>query len=279
MFKLNLKIALRTIWKYKLTTAIKLIGLIVGLSTVVLLVAYMMFELSYDQHNKNVDQIYRLQSVNTKSQKEDIHLPSGLAKMLMDEIPEVSNVTMLRSNEIQIKVGENFFKEHFVVAENAFFNMFTAPLVVGDVKNALKAPNTLIISESLAKRAFPNGNAIGKSINLVNFPDVYQVVGIMKDLPKASHFQADLITKSDLSQKLNWNGYSSTPQYIQLKQGVSPLVVEQKLKTLYKKYEFPKSVEITLMPLSKIHLYSHTAGEMEANGDIKYVYIFSIVHL
>ncbi len=277
MFKLNLKIALRNIWKHKLTTSIKLVGLIVGLSTVVLLVAYVLFELSYDQHNTNVDQIYRLQSVNNKSQKEDIHLPSGLAKMLMDEIPEISNVTMLRSNEVQIKVGENFFKEHLVVTENAFFNMFTVQMVVGDVKNALKAPNTLIISERFAKTAFPDGNAIGKSINLVNFPEPYQVVGIMKDLPKASHFQADLITNTNLSQKLNWMGYSAIPQYIQLKKGASSIAVERKLKSLYKKYEFPKTIKITLMPLSKIHLYSHTAKEMKANSDIKYVYIFSIV--
>ncbi len=277
MFKLNLKIALRNIWKHKLTSSIKLVGLIFGLSTVVLLVAYVMFELSYDQHHTNVGQIYRLQSVNTKSQKEDIHLPSGLAKMLMDEIPEITNVTMMRSNEVQVKVGDNFFKERLIVTENAFFDMFTAPLLVGDVNNILKEPNTLILSESLAKIAFPNGNAIGKSINLVNVPDAFQVVGIMKDLPKASHFQADLVIKSDLSQKLNWKGYSSIPQYIQLKKGVSLLIVEQKLKSLYKKYEFPETLKITLMPLSKIHLYSHTAGEMEANSDIKYVYIFCIV--
>ncbi|MEJ5995784.1 FtsX-like permease family protein [Pedobacter sp. Du54] len=277
MFKLNLKIALRNIWKNKLTTSIKLIGLIVGMSTVVILVAYVFFELSFDQHNKNVDQIYRLQSVNSKTQKETIYLPSGLAKMLMDEIPEVSNVTMLRSNDAQVKVGDNFFKGHLVVTENAFFDLFTAPLVVGDSKRLLKEPNTLIISESFAKILFPNGDALGQHINLVNYPNAYQVVGMMKDLPKTSHFQGDLMTGTDLSQKLNWRGYSAIPQYIQLKKGASPLAVMKKLKALYKKYEFPENVELKLMPLSKIHLYSHTESEMEANSDIIYVYIFSIV--
>ncbi len=277
MFKLNLKIALRNIWKFKLTTSIKLVGLIVGLSTVVLLVAYVLFELSYDQHHTNVDQIYRLQSLNVKNQKEEIHLPSGLAKMLMEEIPEVTNVAMLHSNEVQVKIGENVLKEHLVVTENSFFDLFTAPLVVGNVKNALKEPNTLVISESLAKIAFPDGNAIGKSLNVANFPSAFQVVGVMKDWPKASHFRADLVMKSNLSQKLNWKGYSGIPQYIMLKKGASPLVVEQKFSALYKKYDFPKTTKITLMPLSKIHLYSHTAGEMEPNSDIKYIYIFSIV--
>ncbi|HTM98855.1 MAG TPA: FtsX-like permease family protein, partial [Pedobacter sp.] len=127
------------------------------------------------------------------------------------------------------------------------------------------------------KNCFPEGHAIGQLITLANYTKAYQVVGIMKDLPKASHFRADLITKTGLSQKLNWRGYSSIPQYIQLRKGVSPLVIEQKLKALYGKYKFPKTIKINLMPLSKIHLYSHATGEMEANSDIKYIYIFSLV--
>ncbi|SFH01703.1 ABC transporter permease [Pedobacter insulae] len=277
MFKLNLKIALRNIWNHKLTTLIKLIGLIVGLSTVVLLVAYVMFELSFDQHNVNVNEIYRLHSINSKDQKEEINLPSGLAEMLRDEVPEVNKTTMLHSHEVQVKVGENFFKEHLATTENTFFDIFTVPLVIGDSKNLLKEANTLIISEGFAKTAFPKGNAVGQLITLANYPNAYQVVGVMKDLPKASHFRADLITRTGLSKKLNWSGYSSIPQYIQLKKGVSPLVVEQRLKALYGKYKFPKTVKINLMPLSKIHLYSHTGSEMEANSDIKYIYIFSVV--
>ncbi|MFI5452619.1 ABC transporter permease [Pedobacter sp. UC225_61] len=276
MFKLNLKIAWRNIWNNKLTSLIKLVGLIVGLSTVVLLVAYVMFELSFDQHNTNVNQIYRLQSINSKNQKEEISLPSGLADMLINEFPEVSKGIMMGGKEVKVKVGENFFKERLLSTENAFFEMFTAPLIIGDVKNALKQPNTLIISESLAKTAFPKGNAIGQRMNMSNDQNVYQVIGIMKDLPKNSHFKADLITREG-SQKLDWGAYSPVPQYIQLKKGVSPAAFEQKMKTVYQKYNFPKNIKITLMPLSKIHLYSHTESEMEANSDIKYIYIFTTV--
>ncbi|HTM98585.1 MAG TPA: FtsX-like permease family protein, partial [Pedobacter sp.] len=276
MFKLNLKIALRNIWNHKLTTSIKLTGLIVGLSTVVLLVAYVMFELSYDQHNVNVNEIYRLHSINSKDQKEEINLPSGLADMLRDEFPEVSRVTMLQSNEVQFKVGEHFFNQYLLRTENAFFEMFTAPIIVGDAKKALKEPNTLLISESFAKTAFPKGNAIGQRINLTNYRQVYEIVGIIKDLPTTAHFRADLITKEG-SQKLNWKAYGPVPQYIQLKKGVSAAAFERKLQRVYKKYNFPETIKITLMPLSKIHLYSHTANEIQANSDIKYIYIFSTV--
>ncbi|RYE59512.1 MAG: ABC transporter permease [Sphingobacteriales bacterium] len=274
MFRLNLKIALRNIWKHKLTNAIKLLGLVVGLSTVVLLVVYVMFEFSFDKHNEHVDEIYRVHTVNSKSLQEDIHLPSGLSKMLEDEIPDVANSTMLRSNEVQVKVGDHFFTRHLLTTEAAFFDIFTAPLKQGA---SLIAPNTAIISESFAKAAFPNGKVLGQRIVVPNYKDGLQVVGIMKDLPKSSHFRADIVAKSDLSQELNWRAYSSIPQYIRLKEGMTAAAVEAKLKDLYKKYNFPENVELKLMPLSKIHLHSHTAGEMGVNGDIKYVYIFAIV--
>lgn len=277
MFKLNLKIALRNIWRHKLTTTIKLVGLVVGLSTVVLLVAYVMFELSFDRHHQNVAQIYRLQSIDVKNNKESIGMPSGLAEMLMTEIPEVEKVTQLRANEVQIKVGDNFFKKELLTTDHAFFEIFSAPLIAGDLKSVLNEPNTIVVSETFAKTAFPNGNVIGQSIVLKDYAKPFQVIGIMKDVPKASHFHADLAVKTNLKAKLNWRSYSSIPQYIQIKKGTSIAQVQQKLKVLYKKYQFPEGLSINLMPLAKIHLYSHTTEEFEANSDIKYVYIFSIV--
>ncbi|KQC01678.1 ABC transporter permease [Pedobacter sp. Hv1] len=277
MFKLNLKIVLRNIWRHKLTTAIKLVGLIIGLSTVVVLIAYVMFELSFDRYAQNAMQIYRLQSIEAKSQKENIQLPSGLAEMLLREIPEIEKTTNLFTYNEQIKVGNTLFKRELLTTDPVFFEMFSIPLIAGDLKSVLKQPNTIVVSATFAKTAFPKGNALGQSILLENDKKPFQVVGIMKDVPKASHFNADLVIKSDLKKELNWRAYSSVPQYIQIKKGTSVEFVQQKLKSLYKKYQFPEGVSIKLMPLTKIHLYSHTTRELAANGDIKYVYIFSIV--
>ena len=277
MFKLNLKIALRNIWRHKLTTTIKLVGLIVGLSTVVVLIAYVMFELSFDRYHQNADQIYRLRSIDVKNNKERIGIPSGMAEMLLSEIPEVEKATLLSANEVQVKVGDNFFLKNLLTTDHAFFEIFSAPLIAGDLKSVLNEPNTIVVSETFAKAAFPKGNVIGQSIVLKDYAKPFQVIGIMKDVPKASHFHADLAIKSDLGAKLNWRSYSSIPQYIQIKKGASIELVQQKLKSLYKKYKFPEGLSLDFMPLTKIHLYSHTTEEIEANGDIKYVYIFSIV--
>ena len=277
MLKLNLKIALRNIWRHKLTTTIKLVGLIIGLSTVVVLIAYVMFELSFDRHHQNAAQIYRLQSIEAKTHKQNIQLPSGLAEMLLREIPEVEKVTSLLAYNEQVKVGDNLFKKALLTTDHAFFEMFSMPLIAGDLKSVLNAPNTVVVSATFAKTAFPNGNVLGQSILLENYKKPFQVVGIMKDVPKASHFHGDLVIKSDLGEELNWRAYSSVPQYIQIKKGASIELVQQKLKSLYKKYKFPEGLSLDFMPLTKIHLYSHTTEEIEANSDIKYVYIFSIV--
>ena len=277
MFKLNLKIALRNIWKYKLITSLKMSGLIIGLSTVVLLLGYVLFELSYDQYNDQADQIYRLQSYNTTYGKESISLPSGLGATLVEELPDVVASTQLNANEAQVKVGEIFYTEKLITTQPSFFKMFSVPLVKGDTKTALTAPHTAIVSESFAKKAFPDGRAIGQQIKLRDQPELVEITGIMKDIPAASHFHAAIAVKSDRDQKLNWRTYTGTPQYIMVKKGVSAAMVEKKMKLLYAKYKFPDFEKISLMPLKKIHLYSHTADEFEANSNIKYIYIFSAV--
>ncbi len=277
MFKLNLKIALRNIWRYKLTTTIKLMGLVVGLSTVVLLIAYVMFELSFDQHHEKAAQIYRIQSASKHNDKESIQLPSGLAEMFLAEIPEVEKVTQLNQNDVQVKIGDHFYQQQLITTQHAFFEIFTAPLLAGNAKNVLREPQTVVLSSTFAKTAFPKGNAIGQSISLKYYDQPFQVVGIMEDIPKTSHFHGDLAIQTKLEPKLNWRAYSAIPQYIQLKAGTDVGVVQEKIKSLYKKYEFPEGLSITLMPLTNIHLYSHTDEELEANSDIKYVYIFSIV--
>lgn len=278
MFKLNLKIALRNIWRHKLTTSIKLFGLIVGLSTVVLLVSYVLFELSYDRQNTNADEIYRLHSVNTKDQRENIQMPTGMVDMLMQEIPEVENGTIVNAYEIPIKVRGNFFKEKLIKTEPSFFKIFTTSFISGKASSALAEPFTVIVSERFAKKAFPAGAALGKNIVISSDDEhPYTITGIIKNLPVASHLPGDILVSIGSHEPLNWKAYSSVPQYILLKKGTSPAVVEQKLSKLYVKYEFPKDMVVKLMPLTKIHLYSHTERELSPNGDIKYIYIFCAV--
>jgi len=278
MFRINLKIALRNIWKNRLTASIKLFGLVAGLTSVFLLVAYVLFELSYDKQHINAERIYRLHIAEINGDNESIHLPSGMVEMLKQEIPEVEDGTYLSVYETPIRVDRNTFHVKIIRTTASFFNLFTVPLVEGvDSAKALKNPNEVLVSTTFAKQAFPGQSAIGKTISLNSNKARYLISGIIGDIPKTSHFHGDILVKSDLTQLLNWRGYTSVPQYIMLKKGALPETVLAKMKGLYKKYQFPEKVTLKLMPLTDIHLRSHTSAELEPNSDIRYIYIFSIV--
>ncbi len=275
MFKLNLKIALRNIWKYKFTNTIKLFGLVVGLSTVIVLISYVMYELSYDRANPNADRLYRVHLVYTPENLERASAPLGFAEVLRNNIPEIEQVSGLQANEIEVKVGENTFPVDFNRASLSYFDMFGVKLVEGN-KNALTQPNTIAISKKLAKTLFPSKKAIGEFITTKN-PTPRQIVAIMEDLPEASHFKGNLFLNATKDEPFTWNGYRSSAEYILLKKGATIETVQQKLKLLSKEYQIPKDFIVKFMPVTKIHLYSHTDSEIGTNSDIKYVYIFCVI--
>lgn len=274
MFKLNLKIALRNIWKYKFTNAIKLFGLVIGLSTAILLISYVMYELSYDRENVNADRVYRIHSIYKPENTESATTKSGFAKLLMHEIPEIEAVSGLRANSTEVKIGENLFPVDFNEGDLSYFDIFGIKVVQGN-KKALEQPNTVVISETLARTLFPNGKVIGQLIKTKN-PIPRQIVGIMQDLPEASHFKGNVFMKAVEAVPFNWNGHSAF-EYILLKKGVSIAAVENKVELLRKKHGIPDYYGFKFMPVTKIHLFSHTDGELSANSDIKYIYIFCTI--
>ena len=275
MFKLNLKIALRNIWKYKFTNTIKLFGLVVGLSTAIVLISYVMYELSYDRDNPNADRLYRIHVISKSESIERSGSPLGFAQVLMNHIPEIEHATGLQVGSTEIKVGEHMFPVEINVANMSYFDMFGLKLIQG-TKSALTKPNTIAISEKLAKTLFPNKNAVGQFITTEN-PTPRQIVAILQDLPEASHFKGNVFLNSKEEEAFTWNGYRLSAEYVLLKEGASIKTVEQKLGSLSKQYQIPEEYLVKFMPVTKIHLYSHTETELAENSDIKYIYIFCTI--
>jgi putative ABC transport system permease protein len=272
MFKLNLKIALRNIWKYKATNTIKLFGLVVGLSTVIVLISYVMYELSYDRENPNADRVYRIHLIDKAENTERSSSPLGLAQVLMNNIPEIEHASRLQTNPLEVKVGRNEFPVEVNMANLSYFDIFGIKIVQGN-KSALSLPNTIAISEKLAKIFFPNRSAIGQFVT-VKYPIPQQIVAVMQDLPDASHFKGNVFANVKVDEPFTWHGYRLSSEYILLKKGASIETVEQKLRSLSKQYQVPEHYRVKFMPVTKIHLYSHTDTEIAANSDIKYIYIF-----
>ncbi|MFD0793940.1 ABC transporter permease [Mucilaginibacter litoreus] len=299
MFKNYIKTAYRSLIKNKAFTIINVLGLAMGLCICMLIVFYVIDELSYDRYNTKADRIYRVNNdVKFAGQTRSFaEAPAPLAATFIKDFPEVEKVVRLRTwGEYKIRKGDQNVQEHGVVyADPELFKVFTLPMIQGDPNTALKEPNTVVINETVAKKYFNSTNVVGKML-LMNDSLNYKVTGVIKDMPKQSHFRFDFFLSMEglADSKIeNWltNNYNT---YVLLKPGASPEKLEAKLpemtrQTVGKQLEaairinfdqFEKGgnyYKMNLTPLKDIHLYSNRIAEMESNSNIQYVYIFSAI--
>src|SRR5476651_973492 len=168
MIKNYIKTAFRTLKKNLGFTAINVLGLALGLATCMLIVFYVVDELSYDKYNVKADRIYRVNNYIRfgGNDKGYAVAPAPLAATLMTDFPEVETAARLRERGMyQIKKDGHNIPEHRVVyADPQLFKIFTLPMVDGNVENVLNKPNTAVISESTAKKYFNSIEVVGKTL-------------------------------------------------------------------------------------------------------------------
>jgi putative ABC transport system permease protein len=302
MIKNYFKIAWRNLLKNKGFSAINIFGLAVGIACCLLITLYVTDELSYDRYHENKDRIYRL-NFNVKfggTEQAFAQTPDILGPTLQKDYPQVENFVRFydRGPFLIKKYGtlDNIREEKILFADSSVFDVFTFPLVTGNPSTALTAPNTIVISESAAKRHFANQNPVGQVLNLDNQKD-YTVTAVMKDMPENSHFRSDFFI-SMKSLDYTWGDFFSNNHntYILLKKGADPKAFAGYFNQIIQKYVGPQMVKVMgstmdeftksgsyykfdMIPLTDIHLKSKYINELGTNGDIQYVYIFSIVAL
>lgn len=213
------------------------------------------------------------------------------------DFPEVAAYARLHKAGFPVMRYENktFSEERFFWADSTLFNVFTLPFVEGNPKTALTQPNTVIITESTAHKYFGNENPVGKILNMDKQND-YMVTGVIKEVPRNSHFHPDFIgslTTLQDSRNPNWlsNNYYT---YFLLRKGTNPADFERKLNEEFRTHAGPQLKAVTgisldqflsagnrygymLQPLTSIHLSSHLDYEIEPNSNIYYVYMFSAI--
>jgi len=299
MFKNYIKIAFRNILKHKGYYFINVVGLSIGIVCFVLIALFIQDELSYDRYHDKADRIYRAgtRAVWADNEFSGAVSPAPFSDALAKEFPEVEASTRLRRSGFPVIRYKDkvFSEERWYWADETFFDVFTVPFLQGDPRTSLTEPNSVVISESMARKYFGHENPLGKSLNADNRRD-YQITGVMEDVPRNSHvhydFLASFITIEDGSDQ-NWIS-NNFPTYFVLKKSMAHEEFEDKLTILVEKYVEPqlKTVfgatfnelvasgghfEYFATPLTDIHLRSHLRFEQEPNSDIAYVYIFSVV--
>jgi len=278
-----------------------IIGLAVGLATCLLIILYVVNELSFDRYNKKADRIYRINS-DLKFGDNNLHLAvvsDPLGATLKKDFPQVEEFTRIYASEGSklIKKGNQFITERDVAyVDSTFFNVFTISVVTGDTNTALNEPNTVVISESAATKYFGSTEVIGKFIQTDDKP--FKITAVIKDIPDNSHFNFDFLFSMD-NVEYEWGNFLSHNfhTYIVLKEGADYKIFEKNFSKIINKYIIPQAkqfmnigsleefekagnqIEYTLMPLLDIHLTSDRVPELGTNGDKQYVYIFSAVAL
>ncbi len=284
MIKQHLLTTLRSFKKQKSTFIINFIGLTTGLTSALLIFLWVQDERSVDMFHAENDQIYRAME-HQRYANGDVFTtwstPGILAAELKKEIPEVEFAsTGSWEFENLLSVGEKNLKEKGIFADADLFEIFTLPLTVGSPSSVLADNNSIVISERLASKLFPNENPLSKFIKL-NQDESYQVSGVMKDLPKASSMQFDFVLsaedwRQDNAWLRNW-GSNGPRTYVKLREGASLEEVNIKLVNFIKDRNEGSVVDLFLYPFSKTYLYGSFQDGVQSGGRIEYVRLFSII--
>jgi len=279
------KITFRYIARQKVFTFINITGLAIGLAASLLILLWIQDELSYDRFHKNADNIYRVEEDQFYS-GEIYHVtvtphPSG--PVWQEKIPEIIDQTRVnRLNRILFRYDDKVFFESSVSAvDTGFFSVFTFPLVAGDPADALRRPNSIVLTEELAARYFGDTNPVGKTLTLDN-RYVFTVTGVMKDLPRNSMFSFDALVPYSLLKEIgaindSW-GSNSIFTFVQVSSGADIAEVDKKLTDIVREYLPEGTTNYMLFPLKDIHLHSQF-GFRHTNGPVTVIWIFASVAL
>ncbi|MYH19991.1 MAG: FtsX-like permease family protein [Gemmatimonadetes bacterium] len=285
----QIAIALRHMGRYRGYTAINVLGLAVGMICAILIFLYVRFELSYDRYHDKADRIYRI-ALNDSARS-----PRELGPMLQADFPEIQHFArMLPTIGTWIMKHEDriYYEKSVYWVNNELFDVFTFPLVRGDPDHALEAPYTVVISEDIARKYFGDEDPMGKTIIADNGYMLLTVTGVMENIPENAHFHADfLISLASAYDKFEWNRaagiWFSTLfyNYIVLQEGHPPEETQRKLPGFVERHvdasylEDLDRYELSLQPVTDIHLYSHLENEHGPNTEVTYLYILVAVGL
>ena len=268
MFKSYLKIALRNILKQKLISFINIIGLAVGITACILIYFYVRHERSYDKFHENSDRLYRVYITEDLPQRDPfsyVPAPFHLAEALEQSFPEVKQAVRLDVRTDILRYEENTFSQRVHLADSEFFEVFTFPLIQGSRQDVLKNLNSIVLTQSTAKKIFGRDDPMGQRLSLKvgdSFHD-FLVSGIAEDAPPNSNIQFEALIPFENVNKYkggraldDWfNVFFET--YVLLDRPLSASEMEEKLQTVVENHYPERSVEMVtlhLQPITDIHL-------------------------
>ncbi|MFZ5973208.1 MAG: ABC transporter permease [Bacteroidota bacterium] len=297
------KVALRNILKYKFFSAINILGMTIGLTACLMIILYVVDELSFDTFHTKADRIYQV-GLHGKIGGQDISVANTcppMAAALVADVPEVEAATRIAGwfGQPSIKYEDkSFAEENVYFADSNFFDFFSFRLLEGDPRTALTEPNTLVMTPTMATKYFGNEPALGKLLTVGADNRTYKVTGIVEEAPSNSHFQYNVLVSAESSEGMRagiWlNNFMYT--YFLLRENTSVDVMNARFEAMVEKYigpEIERFMGTTLKqmkeqggaygyyatPLLSLHFDTRSQGPLEPAGNIMYVYFFGGIGL
>jgi putative ABC transport system permease protein len=286
MLRNYMKIAFRNIRRHKGYSFINIFGLAVGMTVCLLMLMYVVHEISYDNFHKKKGRIYRVITdwgEEGNKMKFAGTMPA-VGPALNAEIPEVEVAARVRfNNEMIVLDSENEkFKESGIFhVDPEVFSIFDWELLAGDEASALGDPFSIVISQKIAKKYFGTQDPLGKTLNINDH--LYKITGVIKDLPANTHLRCEILVSYSTILSLDqypeqpWTAWGDDLTYFVLKKNSRLDDVSDKLNDLLFQNTgkwFTDKMNLHLQPLSAIHWDRESRGDGDIKGNIVYVYLF-----
>jgi putative ABC transport system permease protein len=290
--------------KRKIYSLINIVGLAIGVAVCLTIALFIQNEIGYDTYHPNADRSYRIcvkSTMNGKSTR-NAGTPGPLGPALVRDFPDVQTFTRIGYTGAHVLTyGEKRFTEYRISwVDSSYFDVFALTFLEGSPRTALNRPNTIVLTESAAKKYFGSDRALGK-ILLADRLGGFVVTGVVKDYPENTHSRCDMLASLysyPARQRDNWlELWYAT--YIVLKPDTDPAAFQAKLEKAAPAYlgphmeaalgirmdDFVKRGNVFgffLQPMASIYLHSTRTYAIDPNtelatvrtGDIAYVYIF-----
>ncbi|MFC1725285.1 ABC transporter permease [candidate division KSB1 bacterium] len=287
MFRNYLKIALRNIKRQKVFSFINIGGLALGMACFILILLWVQNELSYDKFHNDKEKIYRItrHGYYQGNQYNSIGTPAPLAPALIEELPEIENaVRVRRFPRVIFKYGDNaFYEDKGFGVDEAFFKIFNFPFISGNPENALTDVFDIVLTKKIAEKYFGTEDPINKSINVEGRAS-FVVKGVIEDIPDNSSFKFDCLVSYKCIEAfqicgLNW-GDPNFWTFIKLQNPGDIKETGIKITDIARNHGCPhismRKGEFKVQPLKQVYL--NPVGNYDyVKGNIKYVYIFSVI--
>ena len=286
-----LKIVIRNFRRHKIYSFINIIGLAIGMACCILVLLHVHHELSYDKYHRDGDRIFRIaQNIRKEAAELDTaRVAAPLIPAIRENFPDVQSAVrfQLATWNSLVERGETkYFEDWVMIAENDVFDVFTIPFIRGTPEKALDRPRTIVITESVAEKYFGHDDPIGQTLLL--WGNQVEITGVISDYPKNTHLRYDIIISLNGFERTwnldnwEWTGFYA---YVKLKPNVDPNNFEEKIRHIAdihakeKLEEWGETFTFYLQPIDSIHLHSNLVSEIDAPGNLRDVYIFSVIGL